>query len=102
MSSFSSTLRIDPGHRALPGHFPGHPVVPGVVWLAEIVTAAGEQLGFRSGPSRWRRIRFVRPVAPATPVRLTLEGSADAFSFRLTTLDDQPVASGQCAHVSLE
>lgn len=102
MNTFSTTVSIDPGHRALPGHFPGRPVVPGVVWLAEVVAVAVEQLGFRSGPSRWRRVRFTRPVAPSTPVRLTLEGSADAFRFRLTTLDNQPVASGQCAHVSLE
>mgnify|MGYP000931394466 FL=1 len=57
-------LRIDAVHPSLPGHFPGHPVVPGVVLLdriAAMVEAAG--LG------RLARIRSVKFLVPLLPMQ---------------------------------
>ena len=102
MNRYATTLQIDPGHPALPGHFPGAAIVPGVIWLGEVLDTARAQLGFHAGPTSWQRVRFVRPVAPATPVRLELEGSPEVFSFRIATLDNEPVATGRCRHAALE
>ncbi len=88
-------------HPALPGHFPGHPVIPGVVLLGRVHELAREQLGFSSGASRWQRIKFLRPVGPGQTCTITLDGDREAFSFVITTDGNQPVARGQCRHVPL-
>ncbi|MCC7517324.1 MAG: hypothetical protein IT470_08305 [Pseudomonadales bacterium] len=36
------SFSIPHSHPALPGHFPGNPVVPGVVLLDHVLSAAGE------------------------------------------------------------
>jgi len=59
---------VVPGdHPALPGHFPGHPIVPGVV-LLELVEAllADNGYGVRGCP----QVKFLAPVAPQTALTL--------------------------------
>ena len=54
-------------HPALPGHFPGHPIVPGVV-LLELMEAllAHNGYGVRGCP----QVKFLVPVAPQCPLTL--------------------------------
>jgi 3-hydroxymyristoyl/3-hydroxydecanoyl-(acyl carrier protein) dehydratase len=74
---------IDSTHPALPGHFPGDPIVPGVVLLDEIIDAILSELPF-SAARGWtvRSVKFLRPVRPGDclEIRLTPEsGSAVRF-----------------------
>lgn len=41
--NYERTLAISKDHPALPGHFPGRPVVPGVVVLDEVIETLKEQ-----------------------------------------------------------
>ena len=41
--SLSSDLYVEPAHPSLPGHFPGMPVVPGVVLLSQVVVELSRQ-----------------------------------------------------------
>jgi 3-hydroxymyristoyl/3-hydroxydecanoyl-(acyl carrier protein) dehydratase len=41
------SFRIEPDHPALDGHFPGRPVVPGVVLLDEALAAVAREAGSR-------------------------------------------------------
>ena len=43
--SFERTLTISKDHPALSGHFPGHPVVPGVLVLDEVIETLKERYG---------------------------------------------------------
>lgn len=93
--------RIPADHPALLGHFPGNPVVPGVVLLELVQRQAAALAGFRDGPTCWQRIKFQRPVRPEEAVRLKIEGAADQFDFRIETEDGQAVARGQCRRDAL-
>lgn len=78
----SFTLPHD--HPCLPGHFPGHPVVPGVVLLE----AGLEQLG--QAGLRVDMVKFLHPVLPGQEVAFFARGSGSVV--RLTArLNDQPV-----------
>lgn len=63
---------IPASHPALPGHFPGNPVIPGVVLLDEVISAIGHCLpdtpvvGFQS-------VKFLNPVGPDTRFSVALE-----------------------------
>jgi 3-hydroxyacyl-[acyl-carrier-protein] dehydratase len=86
-------LEIEPGKRIVAlknvtineefflGHFPGHPVMPGVL-LLEALAQAGGILLLHDMPDRERKLlyftgiekaRFRRPVVPGDQVRLEIE-----------------------------
>lgn len=72
-------FRVSPEHPCLPGHFPGQPVVPGVVLLDEalaLLLAATPGLRVAGLPAA----RFLRPVLPGEEVEV---------------LRDAPVAPGR-------
>lgn len=61
----SYSYTIEKNHPSLPGHFPGHPIVPGVIILQRVVTALESEIkqsqckiiGFPS-------VKFLNPVLP--------------------------------------
>lgn len=87
------TLRfsIPADHPCLPGHFPGRPVVPGVVVLdrvfaaieaAEAVkraeAAPSAALGADRAAVRLPQVKFVQPLLPEQVARIELERMGDA------------------------
>ncbi|MBL0917736.1 MAG: hypothetical protein IBJ14_03465 [Hydrogenophaga sp.] len=81
-------------HPAFAGHFPGRPILPGVVLLDEALRAARE---LAPGPSAWSipQAKFLQPVLPGEHLLLCLSALATAgyaFEFRRA---DAIVASGQ-------
>jgi acyl-coenzyme A synthetase/AMP-(fatty) acid ligase len=64
-------------HPALPGHFPGRPIVP-AAWLLTLVAAAcREASGGAPASMRLDHARFRAPLAPDTPLRIRLDRRAD-------------------------
>lgn len=59
---FERLLRIDAGHPAFPGHFPGHPLVPGVVLLEQVAQALHAWRGQRL--VRVLETKFMAPLLP--------------------------------------
>jgi acyl-coenzyme A synthetase/AMP-(fatty) acid ligase len=61
---------IPADHPALPGHFPGRPIVPGVM-LLDAVEAMLADHGYRL--RECMQVKFIAPVAPVSPLTLRLE-----------------------------
>ncbi|WP_275892114.1 FabA/FabZ family ACP-dehydratase, partial [Burkholderia sp. LMG 13014] len=77
-------LTIPADHPALPGHFPGHPVVPGVVLLDHAIHAIGTALNRPLHTWRLGSAKFLSPVAPGEPLDLAYDASASgAIRFTL-------------------
>jgi 3-hydroxyacyl-[acyl-carrier-protein] dehydratase len=62
--------RVAEDHPALPGHFPGRPIVPGVLVLDAVFQALRDVAAV--APTRLLRAKFVAPVTPGTEVTITL------------------------------
>lgn len=61
---------IDAGHPALAGHFPGNPVVPGVVLLDHAILQIGAALGRPVAVSQVGTVKFLSPVRPGERVEV--------------------------------
>lgn len=59
-------------HAALPGHFPGRPVVPGVVILDRVLAAIESAHG-ALGSLRLPQVKFMRPLLPEQAARIEVE-----------------------------
>jgi acyl-coenzyme A synthetase/AMP-(fatty) acid ligase len=64
------------------GHFPGHPLLPGVVQLHWAMRAAREHLHVRGVFQGLRALKFMRPIRPGKMLTLTLLSTPGGFEFR--------------------
>jgi 3-hydroxymyristoyl/3-hydroxydecanoyl-(acyl carrier protein) dehydratase len=81
-----SWLTVEPGHPALPGHFPGAPVVPGVVLIDHVLDLVRAPLRRRSIVAGLPRVKFLRPLLPGQTVLLGVEmvsGEEAVFTCRI-------------------
>jgi len=86
---------IPPDHPSLPGHFPGRPIVPGVVLLERVLEAVAAHGGPDAG---WRlpQVKFVRPLLPGQTATVEVEGAAPRWRFRVLR-GGELLASGEVA-----
>ena len=87
----STRLRIVADHPALPGHFPGRPIVPGVVVLDRVVATIEREYGARI--VALPQVKFASPLLPEQEVELRVEEKAGRLHFNVLR-EGVPVASG--------
>jgi 3-hydroxymyristoyl/3-hydroxydecanoyl-(acyl carrier protein) dehydratase len=82
MTAFEHPLCINATHPALPGHFPGQPLVPGVVLLEQVALALRAWRGQRL--ARVVEAKFLAPLLPdeTAVVRLTPADARVRFEIR--------------------
>ena len=86
---------IDPSHPSLAGHFPGNPIVPGVVILAEILELIGESLGPSFMLSKIPTVKFHSPLRPNEQLQLTFDILPDHLVTFSCQVGSRRIASGQ-------
>ena len=64
---------LDPGHPALAGHFPGRPLLPGVLLLDQVIAAAAAQGVI---VTRVQSAKFLQAVLPGETCEIVLEARA--------------------------
>jgi 3-hydroxyacyl-[acyl-carrier-protein] dehydratase len=90
---------VPPDHPALPGHFPGRPIVPGVVVLDRVLDAIERDHG-ALGALRLPQVKFVQTLLPGEVADLTVEsidtlpGEGGRWRFRVSRAG-APIASGE-------
>lgn len=95
MEPYRRCVTIGDDHPALPGHFPGHPVVPGVVILDE-VAAALDGAGRGGGPAGFLGVKFLRPLSPGESMVIELTpADAGLVAFTCTTDEGEAIAQGR-------
>lgn len=96
-----SDFLVADDHPALPGHFPGRPIVPGVVILDRVLDAIEAAHG-PLGALRLPQVKFLRPLLPGESAQVAIEavGSAGApasrWRFRVER-NGELLASGEVA-----
>jgi 3-hydroxymyristoyl/3-hydroxydecanoyl-(acyl carrier protein) dehydratase len=96
-----TTFVVTADHPSLPGHFPGTPVVPGVVVLDHVLHAYERWQGRACRARALKQVKFHSPLLPAQRADVALELDGHALTFRVTR-DDQPVAQGTFALEQLD
>ncbi|MDR5745552.1 AMP-binding protein [Caballeronia sp. LZ029] len=88
------SFTVPPEHPALAGHFPGRPIVPGVVLLDHALDAIGSALGKNVGACRIESAKFLSPAAPGEALDITYETSASGAIRFTIRAGVRAVASG--------
>jgi 3-hydroxymyristoyl/3-hydroxydecanoyl-(acyl carrier protein) dehydratase len=75
-------LMIETGNPWFEGHFPGQPILPGVVQIGWAVHFACELHGLNPAVHTLEQVKFKRPILPGTRLTLQLTPSADRQKLR--------------------
>jgi 3-hydroxymyristoyl/3-hydroxydecanoyl-(acyl carrier protein) dehydratase len=85
-AGFERIVCIDAGHPALAGHFPGRPVVPGVLLLEQVASALHAWRGQRL--TLVREAKFMVPLLPGQTAVLRLTQADARTGFEIHRGDD--------------
>ena len=96
----SHRFRVPADHPCLPGHFPGQPVVPGVLLLDAVQRAIEcllEEQGTAFATLRLPQVKFLQPLLPEQEAVIELDEAAPGrWRFRVLR-EDTLIASGEAA-----
>ena len=96
MSERRFDWRVPEDHPAFAGHFPGHPILPGVVLLDRAICLAqapGTEAGLTVS-----QCKFLSPVGPGALLSFVLTPDArGGWRFTVEAADGRSVASGSLA-----
>jgi len=94
-------MRIAASHPAFPGHFPGHPVVPGVVLLEAVVAALPQLAGTTLRVTGFPAVKFLAPLLPEREFEIVLAAKRPGQATFDILAGDEKLASGTVAYEPL-
>ena len=89
----ATVLRIAANHPSLPGHFPGQPIVPGVVLLDCVLQEAERWLQRPLSATALPSAKFTSPLLPEQQAQLQLKLTGDELRFDVSR-HGAPIAQG--------
>jgi acyl-coenzyme A synthetase/AMP-(fatty) acid ligase len=81
LARLGAAVEIAADHPAFDGHFPGHPVLPGVVLLSLVMEALQAQPALQAqlgATPTIEQVKFLAPVTPGQRIRVVLQAQAQA------------------------
>jgi 3-hydroxyacyl-[acyl-carrier-protein] dehydratase len=97
MDEFERVWRVPPEHPAFAGHFPGHPILPGVILLDRAVWLAQQRLGHLGAPWQVSQAKFLSPCGPGDELVFELRESPRGGLSFVVRCGERDIASGQLA-----
>jgi len=91
-------MRIAATHPALPGHFPDHPVVPGVVLLDAVVAALARHAGAPPRVTGFPAIKFLAPLAPGQEFEVAFNVKRPGQAVFEVVADGSTLATGTVSY----
>lgn len=85
MNEFSSSASVDADHACLAGHFPGNPIVPGVVILELVAAALREWRGAPVWIRKFGNVKFIGVLRPGERMDIRLQQDAAQVRFRCSS-----------------
>lgn len=92
-SQSRASFLIPADHPSIPGHFPGDPVVPGVVVLDSVRLAAEQRVASGLVITGLPQVKFVSPLRPGHEAVVDLEFRDTLLQFVVSS-DGQVIAKG--------
>lgn len=92
--NYERTLAISKDHPALPGHFPGHPVVPGVLLLDEVIETLKEQYRQRLVVTGLPSVKLSSPLLPEELLTIRIEPEDPETAAFTCRVGNRLIASG--------
>ena len=89
-----TSLSFAAGHPAFAGHFPGRPIVPGVLLLDAAVHALRQALATGATSCQVNAAKFLSPVSPGEVLRLSWTATATGQIRFDSEGPGRPVATG--------
>ena len=87
-------ITIGADHPSLAGHVPGHPVVPGVVMLGEIMNAIREMVEQHIEFVGMPTAKFLSPLNPGEPLTIRLDQQGDSAMEFTCTAGSRVIVNG--------
>jgi len=75
------STQIDLNHPSLKGHFPGQPIVPGVVILDELIKAFRKKRGHPCKIQKIPSVKFLLPLEPGARIEFIFDISNNLVRF---------------------
>ena len=75
------TFTIPATHPSLTGHFPGNPIVPGVLVLDEVLSGSEQVLGAALRVAGIPQVKFVNVLRPEQAARVRVEYTSTQLRF---------------------
>lgn len=88
-------MKIAADHPSLAGHFPGNPIVPGVILLDEVIAAFREYIGKPLVINAMPNIKFVSPLLPEKEFVISFEQKKEGLAGFSMQSGNAVIVSGQ-------
>lgn len=88
-------LEFHSNHPTGAGHFPGNPIIPGALLLAEVLRCIEQSEGKRFSACNIKAAKFLHPVRPGDRVEIEYSRSAQGtLEFQCTVAGNKVLSGG--------
>jgi 3-hydroxyacyl-[acyl-carrier-protein] dehydratase len=97
---YERVISVSHDHPSLAGHFPGHPIVPGVVLLCEVLNTFRQGLAGPLFVTGFPHAKFSTPLKPGEIVTIRVKKETTTLAAFSCQVDSRLIASGSITFMS--